>query len=150
MDTPARDRWDELAGEIGSALSRLRPRQFLLIEYDSRGTWDPRPYAQCAREIDSWYCEVVSQHYLAASTWPIHELALRRAGWLLPDDETANWWRNADAPDSAGQLLVEGLRRGRLCTDPELFAWSVGTFPSGPDGGEPLPVPVEGLVLQAA
>ena len=150
MSTSRWVRWSDLGGEVGAALARLRPGQFLLIEYDTHGTWDPRPYAQCAREVDSWYCEVVSQHYLSATTWPIDELALRRAGWMLPDDETANWWRNADSADAAAVLLVEGLRRGRLCTDPELFAWSVGTFPSGPDGGEPLPVPVGGLMPQAA
>jgi hypothetical protein len=150
MTTRQDDRWTELAGEIGAALARLRPGQFLLIEYDALRTWDPRPYAQCAREVDSWYCEVVSQNYLGAAQWPIDELTLRRSGWLLPDDETANWWLNAESADAAAMLLVEGLRLGRLCPDPGAFAWSVGTFPSGPDGGEPLPVPVEDLMLQAA
>lgn len=150
MDISTEGRWRELIDEIGQALLRLRPGQFLLLEYDALRTWDPRPYAQCAREVDSWYCEVVSQHYLGATQWPIDELALRRAGWLLPDDETANWWLNAESAEATAALLVEGLRLGRMCPDPEKFAWSVGTFPSGPDGGEPLPVPVEGLVLQAA
>jgi hypothetical protein len=150
MDTAALGRWNELAGEVGAALARLRPGRFLLIEYHAQGTWDPRPYAQCAREVDSWYCEVVSQNYLGASTWPIDELAMRRTGWLLPDDETANWWRNAETAEQAAELLVDGLRHGRLCPDPEAFAWSVGTFPSGPDGGEPLPIPVEELIVQAA
>jgi len=150
MDTLTEGRWTELADEICSALSRLRPGRFLIVQYDAEGKWDPRPYAQCAPEVDSWYCEVVSQNYLGAERWPIDELALRRMGWLLPDLETANWWRDADSAEASGRLLVEGLRQGRLCTDPELFSWSVGSFPSGPDGGEPLPVPIEGLVLQAA
>ena len=83
-------------------------------------------------------------------SWPIDELALRRAGWLLPDDETANWWQGADSARIAAERLVQGLRAGRLCPDPQAFSCRGGTFPSGPDGGEPVPLPDYSSMLQAA
>jgi hypothetical protein len=132
--------WTLLVDRLTKALDDLRPGTFVILEYDKETPWDPRPYAQCAREVDDWYCEIVSESYLARDLWPIDELALRRGGWLLPDDETANWWQGAESARIAAERLIEGLRAGRLCPDPEAFSCRGGTFPSGPDGGEPVPV----------
>ncbi len=137
--------WTELAEQVDTVLAGLRPQRFLVIEYIAARRWDPCPYVQCARDADGWYCEVVSEHYLGRGDWPIDELALRRSGWLPPDETTRNWWRVEQDPTHAATVLVTGLRDGRCCPDPEAFFWSVGTFPSGggPGGGEPMPVPVE-------
>ena len=133
-----------------TALEGLHPGTFVILEYEKETPWDPRPYAQCAREVEGWYCDVVSQSYLPRESWPIDELALRRAGWLLPDDETANWRQGAVSARIAAERLVQGLRAGRLCPDPEAFSCRGGTFPSGPDGGEPVPPPDYSSMLQAA
>jgi len=132
--------WAQLVDRLARVLSRSRPGSFVIVEYDKAVPWDPKPYAQCAHEVDGWYCEVVSETYLPRQTWPIDELALRRGGWCRPDELTANWWREADSAQAAAQSVVEGLRAGRLCADPEAFSCRGGTFPSDPDGGEPLPV----------
>ncbi len=142
--------WTRLVDRLAKELGDLRPGSFVILEYDKETPWAPRPYAQCAREVDGWYCELVSESYLPREHWPIDELALRRAGWLLPDDETDNWWQGADTAAAAAVRLVEGLRAGRLCPDPEAFSCRSGTFPSGPNGGEPLPLPVEEFELLAA
>lgn len=150
MSVTQDSRWSELESAVAAVLTGIRHGQFLVVEYDISDSLDPLPYAQCAREVDGWYCEVVSQYYLEGARWPIDELALRRAGWLLPDDQTANWWRSADSSTSAACHVLEGLRRGRCCPDPDVVAWSVGTFPSGPDGGEPVPVPSDHVLVPAA
>ncbi len=92
----------------------------------------------------------MSQNYLPADRWPIDELNLRRGGWVPPADDTENWWQEVDTSDGAASLLIAGLRAGRMCPDPDHFTWSIGTFPSGPDGGEPVPVPDYAPLLQAA
>lgn len=150
MSSDATASWSDLLARVTDALATLRPGRFVLLEYHQSVTWDPCPYAQCAREVDGWYCEVVSEFYLSRELWPIDELALRRAGWLVPDGTTDNWWRSVDAAADAAALLIEGLRSGRLCPDPGSFSCTVGTFPPGPDGGEPLPIPSEDDMLLAA
>ena len=47
--------------KAGQALEDLHPGTFVILEYDKETPWDPRPYAQCAREVEGWYCEVVSE-----------------------------------------------------------------------------------------
>lgn len=134
--------WSDLADHVEAVLTDLRPDRFLVIEYIAARRWDPCPYVQCARDADGWYCEVVSENYLGRADWPIDELFLRRSGWAPPDETTQNWWRVEGGPARAASVLVDGLRDGRACPDPDAFFWSIGTFPSGgPGGGEPRPLP---------
>lgn len=100
------------------------------------------PYSQAARTPGGWYCEVVSGAFLPADVWPINELALRRMGWnapypVHPDD---NWSSELPLDSDVASHLLGGLRYGRCCPESAFVRWSVGTFPSGPDGGLPLPV----------
>lgn len=150
MSTDAPASWSDLLARVTEALATLRPGRFVLLEYHQSVTWDPCPYAQCAREVDGWYCEVVSEFYLPRGIWPIDELALLRSGWLVPDDTTDNWWCSVASAADAAELLILGLRSGRLCADPDSFSCTVGTFPSGPDGGEPLPIPYDSDLFLAA
>ncbi|MDQ1250739.1 MAG: hypothetical protein QG597_5119 [Actinomycetota bacterium] len=122
-------------------LRGLRWEQFLVLEYDAEEDAAPLPYAQAARDPDNWYVELVSGNYLPASAWPLDEVLLRRQGWSPPDRETANWWAACPRESAVARALVAGLRDGRSCADSHRYCWSVGTFPDGPRGGEPVPVP---------
>jgi hypothetical protein len=138
----------ELIEWVQDALDRVTPGQFLLIEYLTDQDLPVDPYAQAALEPGGWYCELVSGHHLPTHRWPLDEVGLRRSGWLVPGDGTDNFWRpDVDLREAAG-ILVGSLWVGRSCTDPDRYALSVGTFPSGPHGGEPLPIPA-GLPLAA-
>jgi hypothetical protein len=128
---------------VQAALDGITPGQFLVLEYLTEDDLPVEPYAQAALDPGGWYCEVVSDWYLPAHRWPMNELALARAGWQVRDDVTDNWWCADVDLASAAHLLVDALWNGRSCTDPDRFAISVGTFPTGPDGGEPIPVPDE-------
>jgi hypothetical protein len=135
--------WDALRTEVAEALDGLGSDQFLILEYHPSGTIEP--YAQAAREVGGYYCELVSEAYLPSVEWPIDEIAIRRQGWTPPDPDTQNWWTVAESADLAARLLVDGLRHGRRCDELSAFTWRDGTFPGGGgDGGEPLPEP-EGL-----
>lgn len=138
----------ELVSWVQDALDQVKPGQFLLIEYLPNTDLPVEPYAQAALDPGGWYCEVVSDRYLPAHRWPLDEVALVREGWLQPDSDTDNWWRGDVLLGAAADLLVTGLWVGRGCTDENRYAISVGTFPTGPDGGEPLPEP-EALPLAA-
>lgn len=131
----------ELAEWVQAALDEVTPGQFLVLEYLTDEDLPVDPYAQAALDPGGWRCEVVSAHYLPAHRWPSDELALARTGWLAPDDRTDNWWLPDVDLVLAARLLVDALWDGRACTDPDRYAISIGTFPTGPDGGEPLPVP---------
>ena len=126
-----------------SALDEVTPGKFLILEYLTEEDLPVEPYAQAALDPGGWYCEVVSTHYLPGHRWSLDELALVRSGWHPPDQQTDNWWRADVGLEHAAGLLVDALWIARTCTDPDRYAISVGTFPSGPDGGEPVPVPDE-------
>ena len=126
---------------VQDALDQVQPGQFLLLEFLSGEGLPVDPYAQAALDPGGWYCEVVSAHHLPTHRWVLDELALARQGWQPPDSGTDNWWRGDVGLDQAAALLVDALWIGRGCTDMDRYAISFGTFPSGPDGGEPIPVP---------
>ena len=130
--------WAGLKQQIAEAAYELRPGQFIIVEYATPSGCDPEPYSQAAFHSDYIQLEVVSEVYLAASQWPIDAEALTRAGWHEPGEVVENWWRNADSAHETASLLVQALRRGRSCWDPQRFSWQMGTFPHGSDGGLPI------------
>jgi hypothetical protein len=120
---------------------------FVVLDFASADT-SVGPYSQAAREVDGWYLEVVNDLYLPRSAWPLDELGLRRSGWLAPADGLGNWWRLADEdtePTDLVRLLLGGLRDGRPCPAEGEFRITVGTSPTDPDDGEPLPLSDLGL-----
>ena len=119
----------------------MTPGQFVIVECAVALPQIEHPYAQAARTADGWYCEVVSSAFLPAHVWPIDELVLRRMGWSPPDRAQTddNWSAELPLNADVASRLLDGLRYGRCCPDRALVRWSVGTFPSGPDGGLPLP-----------
>jgi len=136
---------DSRAGQIqviDSVLQFVQVGQFAIVEYRLADAVEDPPYAQAAREPSGWYLEVVSEFYLPRDVWPIDELALRREGWLPPADVEENWWMRLDGSASLHEVarhLVDGLAQGRCCAGDGELSISIGTFPSGPDGGLPLP-----------
>ena len=140
VHSEAMDNWHALISQLGEQAEHLRIDQFISVEYTTGHHLVPEPYAQAAHAEPELICEVVSDVYLPATEWPLDEVALRRAGWSAPSQGTENWWRMVTGTDQVAAALVEGLRVGRACRDPESFTWSVGTFPPGPGNGEPVPV----------
>lgn len=125
----------ELAAWVQSALDEVTPGQFMLLEYLTDDDVPVEPYAQAALDPGGWYCETVSGAHLPGHRWPIDEHAAMRHGWRAPDARTANWWQADVDLDRAAALLVDALWLARGCTDPDRYAISIGTFPSGADGG---------------
>ncbi len=128
---------------LESALGSLKPGWFAVLDFVAKPQGDA-PYAQVALEPSGWYLEVVSDWYLPRHEWPIDELALRRAGWSPPVEVSDNWLRYDSAQLSLGDLaalLVDALIVGRCCDAAGEFRVTTGAFPSGPDGGEPVPLP---------
>ncbi len=97
------------------------------------------PYSQAALDPGGWHCETVSARHLPAHRWMLDELAVVRGGWRCPDGDTDNWWRPDVPLNEAAALLVDASWCARGCIDQDRYAISVGTFPSGPDGGLPMP-----------
>jgi hypothetical protein len=131
------DPWNGALEQLANRLAILQPGQFLIVECGATHDDAFVPYAQAARDSDGWHCEVVSQHYLPASEWPIDEVVLARLGWRAPG-EGDNWNRRAALGDDVAGLLLGALHLGRLCPQEGPFSWVVGTFPRGPDGGLPV------------
>ena len=131
------DGWEQVRSRLDSAVRSLPWESFVLVRH---GAADEAPYAQAAPGPAGWYVEVVSAAYLPATDWPLDEEWLRTTGWQDPDGDTLNWWRTRTPVDEVAGLLLDGLRCGRGCSDPGALVVTVGRFPDGPDGGEPLPV----------
>lgn len=128
------DPFIELRQTLGPEVNDLERRHFLIVEVDVG--LDFEPYAQVARELDNtWYCELVSTHYLAAEVWPIDEFFLVAAGWAPPVDPRDNWSLTAESGLDAVRMMVDALRFGRACTDPYAYSWSFGHFPPDDGGG---------------
>lgn len=136
------DRQGDRVDVVGTLLPFVQIGQFLIVEFAPPAGSDEPPYVQAARDPSGWYLEVVSEFYLPRDVWPIDELALRRRGWIAPVDVDQNWWQRVEDPaslDDVARRLVDGLVAGRCCAGEGELNVSIGTFPSGPDGGLPLP-----------
>jgi hypothetical protein len=134
------DPFTELVQTLCPEVGVLERRHFLIVEVDVG--LDVEPYAQVARELDdTWYCEIVSTHYLASGDWPIDEFFLLAAGWSPPVDPRDNWSVTVESARDAVRMMVEALRFGRACTDLYSYSWSFGQFPPD-DGGQWREAPV--------
>lgn len=131
--------WYGLLGDTTDTIAGLETRGFLIMS--AKVGLDPDPYAQVALERDgSFYCEVVSEHHLPASAWPIDELALLAAGWDPPVGPVTNWSCSADTAAEAAGLVIDALRFGRSCTDPDQFVGTIDRWPPPPSDDPPAPV----------
>lgn len=142
--------WESLTTDLTRVLDALLPEHFVIIEFDA-GLSTTNPYVQAAREPNGFYCEVVSEEFLPRAEWPILQRTLIESGWERPSGGGENWHQIVDnLPSPAAQLMLDGLRQGRVCRDPNRIAWRVGRFPPGPDGGEPVPVDATRAPILAA
>lgn len=147
--------WAGLIDEVSGHLTLAGSNQFVLIQYDTGITAGPEPYAQAARDGEVWHGEVVSGRYLLPGRWPMDEVWLKRAGWTISGAGKANWFQTAPSPDVAAGMLVDGLRFGRYCGEPERFDVTVRSFvgrpgPAGGDGtGLEIPVRADGAMVAA-
>ena len=141
--------WSDQRKDLSTAMAAMGHRQFVVVQYVVG--LDPNPYAQAAPELDgTWYCEVVSTHFLPEEVWPIDQYYLWQHDWEAPEAPGENWARSARSSDEAAALLISAISRGRLCLDPTRLVCEVGRWSDGPDGGgEPLPFPVEPYLLAA-
>lgn len=130
--------WDDLVHDLALDMAELEYRQFVIIEYNTQ--LDPNPYAQATPTAsEDWMCEVVSEHYLGTAWWPPDEFALVSRGWAAPQRLEDNWSNFTADPASAALLLVEALRDGRECADPQVFTWRIGRFPPPDDDVDQAP-----------
>lgn len=124
---------DDLAVDVSS----LADRWFVIVEYCAG--LDPNPYAQVTPMlVGGYWCEVVSGAYLPLHRWPLDGMALRGHEWAPPGDARDNWSRHAKDAGAAARVMVQALRLGRACTDPQAFIWHTGRFPP-PEGREQSP-----------
>lgn len=126
------------AGELVSgALANMPWNSFLSFDYGDNAEGPHRPYAQASASADGVWCEIVSEQFLPADQWPIDTGYLLGNGWSAPDDEVPNWHKQGIPPVVAGHQILEALRHGRRCDDPNKVRWHSADFPGGPgpDGG---------------
>lgn len=91
---------------------------FLSINYGNQCDGSRRPYAQASPSTDGVWCEIVAEEFLPPDHWPIDTDYLVSNGWSAPDEEVPNW-HMCVPPFEAGHKLLEGLKHGRLCRDPQ-------------------------------
>jgi hypothetical protein len=128
-----------LRDDFGYTIDCLQHQEFLIMQVISG--IDPNPYAQVARETDgSFYCEVVSTHHLPEAMWPMDEWALAADGWRPPVGRQTNWSHIAESSHEAAGLLIDALRHGRTCSDPDAYVGTIDRWPPPPSGDAPEPV----------
>lgn len=123
--------WVRAAELICELLANMPRNRSLQIQYGHQTEDFPRPYAQGTRDADGIWCEIVSGHSLPGEQWPIDTEYLERQGWLAPDDEVPQWYKEKVPFYDAGHQLLKGLRFGRLCPDPWQLRWSTKRCISG-------------------
>jgi hypothetical protein len=134
------------AGELVTELLANIPwNSFLSVQY---GDGENHPYAQASPSADGVWCEIASEQFLSTRDWPINTDYLLQNGWTRPDHVCPNWYKAGVDLLEAGHQLLEGMRLGRSCTDPDKINWHTGSFPSGPgpDGGVTLDDALGGAV----
>ncbi|WP_426989891.1 TY-Chap domain-containing protein [Pseudarthrobacter sp. Y6] len=142
------ERWARAGELVSEVLANMPWNSFVSIDYGDEADGPRRPYAQANPSADGVWCEIVSEAFLPAVEWPIDTNYLVGNGWSAPDEEVPNWHKQGVPPFEAGHQLLEALKHGRLCRDPQKVRWHSGDFPGGPgpDGGVILDFEPGGVV----
>lgn len=119
--------WPVIALDIARALGEMTSREYLLVTYDI-GHRDHSVYGQFAINEGNFQCEVVSEQFLPADVWTINDGYLRQSGWSAPENGNPNWTMRQEQAEIAASSVLNGMRSGLGCTDPQLINVSIGRF----------------------
>ncbi len=124
--------------------------QFLIVEYRAAEGWDPCPYAQCAREVDPGTARSCPRTTCPRTGGRSMSSTFGVVVGCPPQTTPRTGGRRSTRPTALRPSSSLGCGPGACARILTHFTWSIGTFPSGPDGGEPVPVPDYAPLLQAA
>lgn len=123
---PSRD-WPVIALDVVRELGGMTSHEYLLVTYDI-GHRDYSVYGQFAINEGNFQCEVVSEKFLPSDVWTINDVYLRQSGWSAPVNGSPNWTMCQEQAEIAAGSVLNAMRSGLGCTDPQLIDVSLGRF----------------------
>lgn len=123
--------WDELRERIEEELAVLAWKDVLVLRYTALPDQGIAPPSAWARTGPDGTTVCLSGVNGPTALWPREDSYFRQAPWREPVDRGVAWNAGPLRFQAAAQLMVEGMRLGRLCTDPYRFCWGVGDAETG-------------------
>ena len=145
MDDP----WLGLVGEIDEEISGYAVGRYLVLTYGGLSGF-VQPYAQATRTERGWLCELASEVDLPSEAWPLDREELRLLGWCPPAPGHEEWRRELEPTVGPGDVLVDGLRRGRCCPHLPMYSWWDGDVEAGVPVAGRAPGPWQDAWLRAS
>lgn len=126
--------WESLHDRLAEDLSDVAWKDALVVRYRALPgqPWPPSAWARTGPEGAVVYLSGVG----ATSTmWPWRGEFFRSGRWREPTDHGMAWNTGPLPIPAAAEQLIEGLRFGRDCSDPNRFRWGVGEAEEGDTPG---------------
>lgn len=119
--------WDELCERILEELETLAWKDILVLRYTAAPEEDaPPPPSAWARTGPDGTVVCLSGVNRPSTLWPRADDYFLEARWRRPADGGVGWNSGPMPAREAAELMVEGMRIGRLCGNPYRFCWGVG------------------------
>ncbi|WP_144793515.1 hypothetical protein [Kocuria palustris] len=117
--------WDELRDRLAEELAGVAWKDVLVLRYSALPGQDVPPSAWARTGPDGTHVHLSGVDGSSAR-WPREDSYFDDARWRRPSVEGVAWNAGPLPFVAAAELMVEGMRFGRLCSDPYRFCWGVG------------------------
>lgn len=124
--------WDELRDRLLDELEELAWKDILVLRYSAPPEEDapPSPSAWARTGPDGTVISLSGVNSPSA-LWPRAEDYFVEPRWRQPAHGGVAWSCGPMPAEQAAELMVEGMRIGRLCGNPYRFCWGVGDAQTG-------------------
>ncbi|KAA9394689.1 hypothetical protein FCK90_05840 [Kocuria coralli] len=142
--------WDHLRDLVAEDLEALPWKSQLVLKYHCPGRVTP-PSAWAGNGPEGVTCAMSTTITVPAALWPLDEAYFAEGHWQEPATWSLPWTAGPLEPVTAAERMIDGLRFGRLCTNPYSFRWGTASIPqpSADDGADQQDTPGDVIPLRA-
>lgn len=126
--------WDDLRDLLAEDLTALPWRSQMVVKYLTGGIGNA-PSAWASAGPDGISCAMATAVTVPVSHWPLDIAYFDEGHWEEPTSWDRPWTAGPLDPVTAAERMVDGLRFGRLCSDPYNFRWGA-TSPTDLDSDQ--------------
>lgn len=128
--------WDKLRDLLAEDLAALPWKSQVVLKYVT-GSIGNAPSAWAAAGPDGVSCAMATAVTVPASHWPLDTSYFDEGHWEEPTSWDRPWTAGPLEPVDAAERMIDGLRFGRMCSDPYSFRWGTTSPATTANHGEP-------------
>lgn len=124
--------WDELRDRLLDELEELAWKDLLVLRYSGAAQEEaPPPPSAWARTGPDGAVVSLSGVNGSSALWPLDEDYFLGDRWRQPAHGGIAWNCGPVPASEAAELMIEGMRFGRMCANPYRYRWGVGDAETG-------------------